>query len=148
MRQNVLNKYFEKERSHMISYYQQKSKKAKKFKTLWTQLTKIQDETKFLVLRHFYEGMVANENLISAVNICAYKRDQREKALKEEGFGTGFYAEDEHRNLLALERNLRTTQTFLFKGTKEVGAVGGEDEVDLYDLNVSAKKLKLERLAQ
>jgi len=55
---------------------------------------------------------------------------------------SGLYLEEEHKNLVGLERNLRLTQTYLFKGTKDVAAVGEEDNPELYDTVVGAKLLK------
>ena len=57
--------------------------------------------------------------------------------------GNGQYTEDEHRNLVALERNLKLTRAFLFKGTKEVAAIGEIENLDLYNVHIGSKKKKI-----
>ena len=54
--------------------------------------------------------------------------------------------DDEHTNLVKLEKNVKLANTFLLKGTKEVPPVGGEDEIDIYDEKYSPKKNKGEKV--
>ena len=54
--------------------------------------------------------------------------------------------DDEHTNLVKLEKNVKLANTFLLKGTKDVAAVGGEDEIDIYDEKYSPKKNKGEKV--
>ena len=83
--------------------------------------------------------------MIAAIQVCAYYRNIREKSMNIPGGGSGLYTEDEHKNLVALERNLRLTQTYLFKGTKEQAAVGENDRVHLYDIVIGAKQLMAQK---
>ena len=73
--------------------------------------------------------MISSENLKNAIIITATKQKREDKLFKD----------DEHRNLIVLERNIATSSQFLFKGIKDAPAVGGGDEVDLYALDGSAK---------
>ena len=54
--------------------------------------------------------------------------------------------DDEHTNLVKLEKNVKLANTFLLKGTKEAAPVGGEDEIDIYDEKYSPKKNKGEKV--
>lgn len=64
----------------------------------------------------------------------------------------GTYDTNEHRNILTLLRNISTLDAFMFKGIKEAPAIGGENDVDLYDLtnrpDKAALKEKKEAAAQ
>ena len=58
------------------------------------------------------------------------------------------FSKEEHRNLVALERNLKLTEDFLFHGTKEiVNPIGEEEKPEVYDILVGAKQIKA-RVAQ
>lgn len=72
--------------------------------------------------------MVSSENLKNAIIIHATKQNRPDKVFKD----------DEHRNLIVLERNIATSSAFLFKGIKDAPAVGVEEK-DLYALDGNAK---------
>ena len=124
----------------MTKYYVDKAKKNKKFKAIFNQLAKLSEENKHLILRNYYENKVACENLQNAIYACvkhAVKSGKRPPEIAD------YVTEEEHKNLVALERNISLTTAFLFKGVKEAPAVGGEDEIDIYDLNNRPKKDKV-----
>lgn len=139
-RRKVLEKCFEKERSHMTKYYVDKAKKNKKFKAIFNQLAKLPDENKHMLLRNYYENKVRSENLQNAIYACvkhSVKSGKRPPEIAD------YVNEAEHKNLVALERNVQLTTAFLFKGTKEAAAVGGEDEIDIYGFDNRPKKDKV-----
>ena len=133
---HILDKFFDKEKRLMEEYYKEKAKKIKSHKKMYLQLQKMNPEMKQLVLQLYYEGLVSSENLKNAIVITATKQKREDKLFKD----------DEHRNLIVLERNIATSKQFLFKGLKDGPAVGGANEVDLYALDGNAKQAKIEKM--
>ena len=93
-----------------------------------------------IVLTNYYD------NYISCINMKeAIYRQIRRTALN----GTrdpelaNQVTHEEHKNLLFLEKNILATQAYIFKGTKDTAAVGGEDEEDLYSFENRPNKLAL-----
>jgi len=79
-RKMVIEKCFEKEKSRMSKYYVDKSKKNKKFKTIFKQLTNLKEDFKHVLLRNYYDNMMVSQNTREAIYACvrlAVKKGKR-----------------------------------------------------------------------
>ena len=81
-------------------------------------------------MRNYYFNKVVSENLIAAIlyhaSVCKNRGDRG----KPEDPGYGELTVLEHKNLITLKQNVKMTNTFLFKGTKEGNPVGDPGKVD------------------
>ena len=144
-RQLALSKFFDREKGFMTQYYILKAKKNKKLKAKSNELAKTKDVNKDLVLGCYYYNVMVSLNYKTAIMKCAREAVKNEK---RDPIYLDMLTDEEHTNLVKLEKNIKLANTFLLKGTKDVAPVGGEDEIDIYDAKHSPKKNPGERLAK
>lgn len=128
LRIRLIDGFFEKERSIMVKHYETKMKKQKKLRSLVAALRGIAPQAKQLVLQTYYMNKIVSQNLTAAVhyhaNMCLVRGDRGQPGDPAHGLLTDL----EQRNLKQLKRNINGADQFLFKGVKEVAAVGNPSD--------------------
>jgi len=145
IRVRALSKFFEREKGFMTQYYILKAKKNKKLKAKSNELAKIKEENKDLILYCYYYNVMVSMNYKTAIIKCAREQIKKEK---RSAIYLDMLTDEEHTNLVKLEKNIKLANGFLLKGTKDAAPVGGEDEIDIYDAKHSPKKNPGERSAK
>lgn len=126
-------------------------KKNKKLKAEFKKLETLHPRFKEVLLDAYQNRYLYNINLRAAIQFTAMRQVKAgpeatgsRREWPESPDIPHMYTQDEYRNLVIIERNIKSVSAFLFKGVKEPTALIGDDGLkpELYDAFVGAKTIK------
>ena len=96
-----------------------KSKNKKELQKKNLDLCNMKPESREIVLRYYYDFFVAFTNIKAAIHWCAIDGVRKNRRQLEDNF-----TDQEFRYLQLIERQLKTVQDFILKGTKDHKPLG------------------------
>lgn len=140
----MLEGYFDQELKLMIQHYSDKGKKKSKVKSPLESLKILgyNKKFKYYILSIYYAYKIISQNLLDAVYYHATVGLQNGTRGQPSDPGYGLLTELEHKNICNLLRNIKNSNTFLYKNTKESAPVGDFDKLAEDNIDYTAMSAK------